>query len=353
MPAMSPLSTALLGAGLSLVAVGVAAHRGRRRGGLDLPAGHKSHVTPTPRTGGLGLAAAAFAAALPALGEAGLAAASAYTLPALGFLLLGWWDDRCDLSPAVKAVGQVGLALLAVLLGLRWQGGAGAGLPALEFGALTPLMSALWIVAVTTVVNFLDGIDLITAASTSVLLALAAGAGAGPGAGAFYAAFLGATLGFAFWNVTPARTFVGDGGTHLLGFVLAATAMHVPGASAPGVALPWPAVGGALLVGVVDVAAGLVAKARRGVSLTAAHRDHPYQRLTRRGFSHAAVALRYGALALLAAWATGPGAERFGAPAMLALGALVLGANLLEAARAPRAPDSFFVGAQGRGGEHR
>jgi UDP-GlcNAc:undecaprenyl-phosphate/decaprenyl-phosphate GlcNAc-1-phosphate transferase len=353
MTRMSPLTAALLGAGLSFAAVGVAARLGRRRGGLDLPAGHKSHVTPTPRTGGLGLAAAAFAAALPALGEAGVAAASAYALPALGFLVLGWWDDRRGLTPAVKAAGQVGLAGTAVLLGLRWHGGASAGWPELAFGALTPWLSVLWIVAVTTVVNFLDGIDLITAAWTSVLLALAAGAGAGPGPGAWYAAFLGATVAFAFWNVTPARTFVGDGGTHLLGFVLATTAMHVPGAGVPGAALPWPAVGGVLLVGVVDVAAGLVAKARRGVSLTAAHRDHPYQRLTRRGLSHAAVALRYGALALLAAWATGPGADRFGAPAMLGLGALVLGANLVEAARAPRAPDSFFVGAARRGGEHR
>ena len=205
-------------------------------------------------------------------------------------------------------------------------------------------MSVLWIVAVVTVVNFLDGIDLITAATTLPLLALAAGAGAGPDAGLLYAAAAGAVLGFAAWNVPPARVFVGDGGTHLLGFLLAATAL---GPVEPaGAALPWPLVGGMLLPGVVDVAAGLVTKRRRGVPLAAAHRDHPYQRLTRLGGGHARVALRYGGLVLLAAAVTLAAAGSGGGPAAalagLGLGALLLALNLRQAARAPAAPAHFF-----------
>jgi hypothetical protein len=94
---------------------------------------------------------------------------------------------------------------------------------------------------------------------------------------------------------------------------------------------------------VVDVAAGLVAKRRRGVPLSAAHRDHPYQRLTRLGRPHAAVALRYGAVVLLAALVAARGASLVGAVAAVLLGALVLGLHLLDAARAPRAPASFFA----------
>jgi UDP-GlcNAc:undecaprenyl-phosphate GlcNAc-1-phosphate transferase len=344
------VASALLSFAVAGVATGIFARTGPRWGLLDPPARHKSHARPVPRCGGLAIALAlAVAGAVLAL-EPGprwqsvdvlpRAGFVAWGVPALGFLALGFADDRWRLRARTKLVGQVALATLAVLLGLRW-GGAGTGpFPALGFGALTPVMTALWIVAVVTVVNFLDGIDLLTAATTSVALGVAAGAGAGPAAGRLDAAALGAVLGFAVWNVAPARAFVGDAGTHLLGFLVAATALEHPSGAAR--ALPWPLVGAMLLPGVVDVAAGLVTKLRRGIPLAAPHRDHPYQRFTRLGRPHALVALSYGALVLLAAWVAARLADDVGAAVALLLGALVLAWNVGAASRAPRAPDSFF-----------
>jgi UDP-GlcNAc:undecaprenyl-phosphate/decaprenyl-phosphate GlcNAc-1-phosphate transferase len=303
-----------------------------------------------PRSGGLAIAVALAAvggvaafAPLPRWQRVDVSERAGWLLwaiPSLGFLALGLADDRLRLRARWKLFWQVVLAVVAVALGFRW-GGAGWGpFPALEFGGLTPVMSVLWIVAVVTVVNFLDGIDLLTATTTSVVLAVAAGAGAGPGDGRLDAIALGAVLGFALWNVTPARVFVGDGGTHLLGFLVAATALEYPAGAAT--ALPWPVVGAMVLPGVVDVAAGLVAKRRRGVPLSAAHKDHPYQRWTRLGHAHALVALRYGALVLLAAWVSARLAGEVGAVAAFAAGALVLALHVGAASRAPRAPASFF-----------
>ena len=339
---MDAAAVALLSFGVAVPGVAVAARLAPRLRLVDQPEARKSHARAVPRSGGLGLALAVLVGAIAGIAPGGDAdQARAWGLPALGFLALGWADDRFGLRARTKLLGQVALAALAVVLGLNWDGDGLGPFPALRFGALSPLMTVLWIVAVVTVVNFLDGIDLLTASTTGVVLAVAAGAGAGPNGGAVYAAGAGAVLGFSFWNVGPARVFIGDAGTHLLGFLVAATALYQHGSN-PTPTLPWPVAGAMLLPGIVDVAAGLVAKVRRGVPLSAAHRDHPYQRLTRLGHPHAAVALRYGALVLLAALVAAHGSRSVGAVAAVAFGALVLGLHLVEAARAPRAPASYF-----------
>ena len=351
MERMDVLLVALLGLGLALCLTWAAARVGSHLGLLDAPAAHKVHRTPVPRSGGLALVGAISLALLVALGSGStLGGLRAYALPAAGFALLGLWDDRRRLPARVKLAAQVALAALAVGLGLGWEGAGIGGFGALHFGDLTPLMSVLWIVAVVTVINFIDGIDLITAATTAVMLSFAAAQGAGPGGGQLFGAAAGAVLGFAFWNVTPARVIVGDGGTHLLGFLVAASALAPEDGSAR--ALAWPWIGALLLPGVVDVGAGLVTKWRRGVALSAAHKDHPYQRLPRLGRSQPAVALRYGALAVLALVTVRYGEPWLGAVGAVTFGVLVLAAHLVEAARAPRAPASFFVGGSADRGEH-
>jgi UDP-N-acetylmuramyl pentapeptide phosphotransferase/UDP-N-acetylglucosamine-1-phosphate transferase len=186
-------------------------------------------------------------------------------------------------------------------------------------------MTWLWIVAVVTLVNFVDGIDLITAATAVVVLGAAAGGGTGPGAGLLYILAAAAVVGFGFWNLRPARAFPGDSATHLLGFLLASVALEQPGTTR---GLPWAVASAPLLPGVLDVALGLVAKARRGVPLARAHNQHLHQRLTRVGWSHAAVALRYGLLALVALWLVAWVAPHWGLAVCLGLGAVVMLAHL-------------------------
>jgi len=242
--------------------------------------------------------------------------------------VIGLADDRWRLGPVVKLGLQMLAAALAVYLGLRWGGAALGPFGALTFGPLTPFMTWLWLVAVVILVNFVDGIDLITAITALVVLGAAVGGEAGPGDGSLYAIAVAAVLGLVFWNMTPARVFPGDAGTHLLGFLMASVACGVPGetAGAPALAdaLPWATASAPLLPGVIDVAMGLYGKARRGVPIAAAHNDHLHQRLTKIGWSHAMSALRYGALALTALALVTWVAPGFGLLACLGIATVVL-----------------------------
>ena len=321
------LLAACLACTASALALPWVAARAGRLGLVDVPQARSTHTRPVPRVGGLALACGLIAG-LAGLGHATLDDADAWTpylLPALGFLLLGLLDDRLRLRARWKFGVQAALAALAVGLGLRWEGQGLGPFGALTFGGLTPFLSWLWIIAVVTLCNLLDGLDLLTALGAVVVFGAGAGGGAGPGSGSLYLIAGAAVLGFAPWNLKPARAFPGDAATHLLGFLTATLALEVREAT---VALPWALASAPLLPGTIDVAWGLVQKLRHGAPLAAAHDQHLSQRLARALDSHARVAVRYALLALagllLVAWV----APRLGLAAALAAGVALLVAHL-------------------------
>ncbi len=293
---------------------------------LDVPEARSTHVQPVPRVGGIAIAIglAGGIALLIVRGHPALDATGAwvpYLVPAALYFAIGLADDLRGLRPRVKFALQAAAAALAVALGLRWDGTGLGPFGGIEFGALTPFMTWLWFVAVVMLVNFVDGIDLITSAVAVIVLGAAAGGGAGPGEGMLFLLAAAAIVGFGFWNVRPARAFPGDGATHMLGFLFASAAMTLPGET---MAVPWPVASAPLLPGVVDVALGLWSKWRHGVPLWRAHNQHLYQRLTRIGWTHAGVALRYGVLAALALLMVVLVAPRWGLGLCLGLSAAVL-----------------------------
>ncbi len=306
------------------------AARAERLSLVDRPGARRVHERPVPRIGGLGWAGAA----VPVLLLLGLVRGDLGSwwgplITLIAFLLVGLADDLRLIRTRTKLALQVALSLLAACF-LQWSGHAIAPFPALTFGVATYGMTALWVFAVVTVVNFLDGIDGITVVHACVLLGLGAGLGCGPAGGCFLAVAVGALLGMGYWNATPARVFPGDVATHGLGFLIATLALE-PVAAGSGRALPWPVATAILLPAVVDIGMGLAAKLRRGVPIARAHREHLYQRLTRAGDPHLRVALRYGALALLAAFCVawiGPRAGWVGIALAILFG---LGGHLMEA----------------------
>lgn len=332
MPSLLPPLIAF--AAVLLATPWIAASAGRL-GLVDEPSARKVHVRPVPRTGGLGLMLGIVAGVLVALasGAIELEPVWRYVLPLLGFFALGWADDRFGVPPGRKLLIQIGLSALAVMLGLRWGGADVGGFGEMTFGAITPVMSALWLVAVLTVINWIDGIDLITTTTCIIFMALGAGAAAGPGGGALYLIAGAACAGFTFHNVTPARAFLGDSGTHALGFLVGALALELP-SSAP--SLPWALAAAPMLPGVVDIGLGLAAKLRHGIPIWRAHRQHVYQRLTRSGLSHVHVALRYGVLSVCAVACIGWLAPRIGALGATAIGMPILALHLVSAFRRTR-----------------
>ena len=135
---------------------------------------------------------------------------------------VGLIDDRRSLSPGLK-MGAILVATLTLIIAfdLRILSAADG----LVGGAwLSILLTLLWFAAVTNAVNFLDNTDGVCAAVATVAsLSIAALALlAGQWFVAILAALLaGALLGFFIWNRPPARIFMGDGGSLVVGFLLA------------------------------------------------------------------------------------------------------------------------------------
>jgi len=141
---------------------------------------------------------------------------------ALVFFVIGLLDDRYSLPPWPKLLLQVFAAALAVL---------GLGIKAtvwIEVPWVAEAVSILWIVAVVNAYNMFDHADGLAAAVGAVaLVALAAGQMMMgewfvPGAAL---ATAGALLGFLVHNFPPARLFMGDAGSHLVGYLFAGLAM--------------------------------------------------------------------------------------------------------------------------------
>lgn len=256
---------------------------------LDVPNDRSSHLTPTPRGGGIGLV-------LPILAYIVLAGAAGWLSARVAVALvggaaaiagIGWIDDRRSTSAGVRFAVHLAAAGWTV----AWLG----GLPTLELGRWTAeiglvgaVLAVILLVAATNIYNFMDGLDGIagvegaTTSASAGLLLLVAGA---PGLASVSAAILGACAGFLAWNWEPARIFMGDVGSGTLGFLFAGLALASEHAGAVPL-LTWALL---LAVFLVDGSITLVRRALRGERVHQAHREHAYQRLARSGLSHAAV----------------------------------------------------------------
>lgn len=202
---------------------------------VDVPNDRKVHTDPTPTLGGLAL----FAGVAAALGVAWvlgdfreLFRTSSEPAGVLGaaavVVALGIVDDVRGLRASTKLAGQVLAAGVLVFAGVQvfyfWL--PGVGLLSLS-SDLSALITIAWTVILINAVNLVDGLDGL-AAGVSAIAALSFLAYAYPGAGAepttaalLSAVVAGCALGFLRHNFHPARIFMGDSGSMLLGLLLA------------------------------------------------------------------------------------------------------------------------------------
>ena len=261
---------------------------------LDVPNSRSSHEIPTPRLGGLAVIAGVWAAA-PLTGGSFLFLVTATLAGVVGLL-----DDFVDLKFWMKAAGQATAAFVLLFL---------APPPICEaagpFWPITLLFGVVWIVAVVNAYNFMDGIDGI-AGGTAILnaLFLAALVGTSAGLGVGLAALAAAVGGFMLWNVSPARIFLGDSGSHFVGFFLGAVALYTEPVEKAGGALgPFLAFAVAAAVFapfLFDTAFTLVRRAKARKNVFAAHREHIYQRITPDPAKHRQVSNVYFAFSAVA-----------------------------------------------------
>lgn len=273
-----------------------------RRTLLDQPNERSSHTRPTPRGGGVGVILPALVGWLLTDGRGGAA-------PVIGVAVacvaaVSWFDDRHGVPFALRLAFHVGAAALAVWATGPLREVMLPGLGTMQLGALAWPISLVWIVGLVNAYNFMDGIDGI--AGIQGVVAAAAWAYVGWHSGVPEVGTLGALVGvgclvFLSFNWSPAKIFLGDVGSAPLGFIFAALplleARGIPSAAPAimvvGVAVVWPFV--------FDASLTFLRRLGRGENVFAAHRSHLYQRAVIAGWSHAAVALLYGGLALASA----------------------------------------------------
>jgi UDP-GlcNAc:undecaprenyl-phosphate GlcNAc-1-phosphate transferase len=252
---------------------------------MDQPGERKVHQHPVPRIGGIAFTIGGFVSILSWVPKTSLTWSVLFG--GLIILAFGVWDDRVNLGYRIKLLGQMMAALVIVFVGgIRFE-----SIPFLLEAELTPWIgipvTVLFLVAVSNAVNLTDGLDglagglsfltlcgiayLAYLASDSTVLLLTI-------------PFLGGLLGFLRYNTYPARIFMGDSGSQLLGFIMGVLAILLTdstrGPFSPALAL--------LLLGLpfLDTLGVIGQRLAEGRSPFIGDRTHIHHKLLSVGFSH-------------------------------------------------------------------
>lgn len=249
-----------------------------RKSILDFPNERSSHKIPTPKVGGLAIAVVWFAG----LFYLYITDKIEYRLffgfiPGAILVVIGIIDDIIAIRPLYRLIFQLIVSCIAVtVIG---------GLEKIDFGFFTlenklilSVFAVVGIIWFINLFNFLDGIDgyigMEVVFITSSALVLFNDTVA--------AILLMATLGFLIWNWQPARIFMGDAGSTLLGFNMAIFSVYYQNTSKSSLII-W------LMLSSVfwfDATLTLLRRLKRREPLIIPHKKHAFHRIVQSGFSH-------------------------------------------------------------------
>jgi UDP-GlcNAc:undecaprenyl-phosphate GlcNAc-1-phosphate transferase len=345
LPVREYLLVALTAAVVTFLLVGLVRALAFRVGAVAYPRKRDVHVQPMPRMGGVaiygGVLGGMFLAhQLPVLRAAFDFSNDPWGVIVAGgvIVLVGAIDDRFELDSLTKLAGQVTAAGILVLFGLQWMLawvpglGATVSLDQNQGALLTVLLAVTMINAM----NFVDGLDglaagigLIAAAATcafsvGILVEREGAVEAYPPA-LIAAVLAGACLGFLPHNFNPARIFMGDSGSMLIGLMLAAATTSASGKINPstrsaadllGLLSPLIVVAAVLFVPVLDLLMAIIRRTRRGESPFSPDKMHLHHRLLEIGHSQRRAVL------LIYLWA---GVLAFGAVALTLFDPVIVG----------------------------
>ena len=254
-------------------------------GAVDRPNARKVHTHVIPRLGGLAI-------------YIGFMAAVLFCVPLhhelIGMLLgctaivaIGIWDDICNIPARVKLVGQIAAACIPVAFGIQieWLTNPFGDILVLPEVIAIPV-TIFWIIGFTNTVNLIDGLDGLAAgvafiASISMFLLAV-------NLNQFLPALIivsmaGAALGFLQYNFNPAKIFMGDTGSMLLGYTLAVSAVLGLVKTAATVALGGPII--ALGLPILDTTFAIIRRRMSGVPIFQPDKGHLHHRLLALGMT--------------------------------------------------------------------
>jgi UDP-GlcNAc:undecaprenyl-phosphate/decaprenyl-phosphate GlcNAc-1-phosphate transferase len=224
---------------------------------------------------------------------------AAILIGAIGMVLLGWLDDKHELAPLPKFLGQLAIATLVAAAGVRIT-------LFIEQPLFSYAITILWILTVTNATNFIDNMNGLCAGLGLIAAWAFAWSAANQGQYLVAAiAFLacGSFLGFLPYNFPRASLFLGDAGSHLVGYLLAILAI-LPHFYSASQSHPIAVLKPLIILGVIlaDLVVVVWIRWRLGQPFYQGDQNHFSHRLVRSGFSPTtAVLLLWLAAAVLGA----------------------------------------------------
>jgi UDP-GlcNAc:undecaprenyl-phosphate GlcNAc-1-phosphate transferase len=296
----------------------VVRHFAVRLGAVVMPGDRHVHATPTPTAGGVAM----FGAVVVAMGVASLmgqfdrafegsSEPLGVVLAAGVILLVGLVDDVRDVSAPAKLAGQVLAGSLLSFLGVTMLY---FRIPFLDIVSISPdmapLLTVLWVAAIANAVNLIDGLDGLAAGIVAIAAAAFfiygqrlsdAGLLEPENVGPLIAVVAcGVCLGFLPHNFHPAKIFMGDSGSMLIGLMLAAASTTAAGPISQtaygardvfALLSPFLLVVAVLFVPALDMLLAIVRRTRAGRSPFSPDKMHLHHRLLQIGHTHRRVVL--------------------------------------------------------------
>jgi UDP-GlcNAc:undecaprenyl-phosphate GlcNAc-1-phosphate transferase len=255
----------------------------RRFGLVVAPQADRWHSRATPLLGGAAMAIAIIVALVVIL--PGSRASTVIIVGVAASFALGLLDDFRRMSPTTKLAGQAIIAAGLFFGGVRVE--------IITFEPVAFVVTVLWVVGLMNAINLMDNMDGLAAgiaAIASVALAVAAYPENIPVV-LIGVVTAGAALGFLVYNFNPARIFMGDAGSMMLGFLLAATAILHTASSAANVGLAVLAPLAVLALPIFDTALVTTSRRLAGRPISQGGRDHTSHRLAALGLTDRGVVL--------------------------------------------------------------
>lgn len=267
---------------LSVVSTPLAAALAKRVKLVDIPhsASHKMHTYTTPMGGGV-VGYLTILLALLMLGG-GLSPTVLGVLFGAGWLTVwGLWDDFREQSPGLKMLGQLLAVVILLLFDLRVR--------ILPYTAINLFITFLWVIGMVNAFNFVDSMDGLliglTAAAAAFFMLVTIDSNQ-PDLARLSAVVLGTSIGLYYYNSSPARIFLGDSGSQLFGFVMAAVGLaYNPVGLEQSVSWFTPIL--VLGIPIFDATFVVLSRLRRRWTVYKASRDHTYHRLVGLGMAPA------------------------------------------------------------------
>ena len=306
----------IVAAAIAFLLVPLTERLAKRVGAIDVPRERSLHELPTPKLGGLAILAGVVIAGLIWL--PGGEQTKAILIGAAVIALFGVLDDIVELPAGPKLLAQTIAAIIPVQAGVKVGSFTLPFLGRVEPGSVNlfdaPLVgevdigfivTVIGIVATINVINFIDGVDGLAAGVcviSGTTLAIVAVSLDRTGAGVLAAITAGGALGFLRHGFPPASSFMGDTGSNLLGYLLAAVAMQGALKTNAVVALFFPLI--VLAIPILDSSFVIAKRLKYRRPIYQGDRTHFHHRMAAIGFSQRrTLAYLYGWTLVLAALA--------------------------------------------------